>query len=408
MRARVAKLIEDLEVVKYRGLHTMESKKQSLRICHIADVHLGYRRYNKLTKNGSNQREVDVSRAFQEAVTRMIALKPELVVIAGDLFHSVRPSNAVLTFCFRQIKRLSRGIEAPIIITGGNHEAPKRADTGSVLQLLTEIEHVYVADAGRTVFSFPEMDLSVCCLPHTAIESLKETPLRADDNRSYNILVAHAQVNNGWVSDFGGAEVDLKALAPHEWDYIALGHVHVYQAVGSQAVYSGAIEHTANNIWSEAQDLKGFVEVSLPAGKRTFHALTTPREVVVLESINADGVRSESLMELIISGLEDIPGGIDGKIVRLSIQNVTREVYKNLDHKALRAYRARALNLSLDISFVSLVANTDALEKPGKGSMRDQLIEFGVSRDVPGISKEDIKNTLTSYISKMEEAYEAS
>ena len=113
-------------------------------------------------------------------------------------------------------------------------------------------------------------------------------------------------------------------------------------------------------------------------------------------------------MELIISGLEDIPGGIDGKIVRLSIQNVTREVYKNLDHKALRAYRARALNLSLDISFVSLVANTDALEKPGKGSMRDQLIEFGVSRDVPGISKEDIKNTLTSYISKMEEAYEAS
>lgn len=394
--------------MKYRDVRTMESKKRSLRICHIADIHLGYRRYNKLTKNGLNQREVDVNRAFQETVTRIIALKPGLVVIAGDLFHSVRPSNTVLTFCFRQIKRLARGIEAPIIITGGNHEAPKRADTGSVLQLLTEIEHVYVADAGRAIFSFPEIDLSVCCLPHTAIDGVREDPLRADDNYLYNILVAHAQVNEGWISDFGGADIDLKALAPHEWDYIALGHVHVYQAVGSRAVYSGAIEHTANNIWSEARDLKGFVEVSLPTGKRAFHALTTPREVIVLDSIDAEGIGSESLMEFIIEGVENIPGGIDGKIVRLSIKNVTREVYKNLDHKVLRAYRARALNLSLDISFVSLVANTDALEKPGRGSMRDQLIEFGVSRDVPGISKEDIKNTLTSYISKMEEAHEAS
>lgn len=386
----------------------MEINKRPLRICHLADIHLGYRRYNKFTKNGLNQREVDVNRAFQEAVTRIIAIKPELVVIAGDLFHSVRPSNTVLTFCFRQLKRLARGIEAPIIIVAGNHEAPKRADTGSVLQILTEIEHVYVADVRKTVFSFPEMDLSVCCVPHIAVEGVRETSLRADDTRSYNILVAHAQVNDGWVSDFGGAEIDLKTLAPHEWDYIALGHVHVYQAVGSQAVYSGAIEHTANNIWGESRDCKGFAEVSLPTGKRTFHALTSPREVVVVESIDAEGISSESLMELINDRIENIPGGIDGKIARLSIQNVTREIYKNLDHKALRAYRARALNLSLDISFVSLVANTDALEKPGKGSMRDQLIEFSMSREVPGISKDDIKNALSRYISKMEEAHEAS
>lgn len=386
----------------------MNDEKKSIRICHLADVHLGYRRYNKLTKAGLNQREVDVSRAFQETITRIIALEPDAVVIAGDLFHSVRPSNSVLTFSFRQIKRLAQGIDAPVIITGGNHEAPKRADTGSVLQLLTEIDGVYVADAERKTFNFPDRNLSVCCLPHTAIQGLEHDLLRSNDSYAYNVLVAHAQVNQGWISDFGGAEIDLKVLAPHEWDYIALGHVHMYQAVGLQAVYAGAIEHTANNIWGEAKDLKGFVEVSLPSGKRTFHALTTPREVLALDAIDAQGMDSDDLMGQITSQLDGIAGGIDGKIVRLPVHGVTREVYKSLDHKKIRAYRARALNLSLDIAFVTLAANIDVVEKPVRGLMREQLVAFGTSRDIPGISKDDIKETLNKYVGRMEEAYEAS
>jgi exonuclease SbcD len=386
----------------------MSAQEKSLRICHVADVHLGYRRYNKLTKAGLNQREVDVNKSFQEAITRIIALKPDVVVIAGDLFHSVRPSNSVLTFCFRQIRRLAKGVGAPVVITGGNHEAPKRADTGSVLQLLSEIDGVHVADLERKVFRFRERDLSVCCVPHSAIPGLEDDTPRADDRYGFNVLVAHAQINDGWVSDFGGANIDVKDLAPHEWDYIALGHVHRYQAVGLQAVYSGAIEHTASNIWSEANDLKGFVEVALPSGKRTFHALTTPREVLVLDGINAEALDAEELMEQMVRQLDGMAGGIDGKIVRLSIRNVTKEIYKNLDHKLIRSYRSRALNLSLDITFVSLVANTDSLEKPVRGLMRDQLIEFAISRELPGVSKNELKEMLGKYVSKMEEAYEAS
>jgi hypothetical protein len=106
--------------------------------------------------------------------------------------------------------------------------------------------------------------------------------------------------------------------------------------------------------------------------------------------------------------LDGKAGGIDGKIVRLSIRNVTKEIYKNLDHKLIRSYRSRALNLSLDITFVSLVANTDSLEKPVRGLMRDQLIEFAISRELPGVSKNELKEMLGKYVSKMEEAYEAS
>jgi exonuclease SbcD len=384
------------------------SQKPQITLCHLSDIHLGYRRYNKLTKAGLNQREVDVNLAFQESVTRMIALRPDLVVIAGDLFHSVRPSNSVVTFCFRQLRRLARESGAQIVIVGGNHEAPKRVDTGSVLQLFSEIEGVHVADAGKEVFTFPEKGLSITCLPHAAFTGVENLSLRADDRFPHNILVAHAQVNEGWVSDFGGAEVDLRALQPHEWDYIALGHVHLHRVVGRQAVYSGALEHTSTNIWGEAREVKGFLEVSLPTGKRTFHPLTSPREVIVLEPVDGAGLEPHVIMERISERIEEVPGGLEGKIVRLSLVNVSRESYKNLDHKLLRQLRARALHLTLDITFVSTVRDGEVASKPGQGLLRDQLVEFSKTWEVPGVSHDEIAEMLQRYLGKVEASHEAS
>lgn len=383
-------------------------QKPALRVCHLADVHLGYRRYNRLTKSGLNQREVDVNLAFQEAITRIISLKPDLVVIAGDLFHSVRPSNSVITFCFRQLRRLARESSAEVVIIGGNHEAPKRADTGSVLQILSEIERVHVADAGKEVFAFPEKGVSIACLPHASLANISSLSLRADDRYPHNILAVHAQVNEGWVSEFGGVEVDLKTLCPHEWDYIALGHVHLHRAVGRQAVYSGAIEHTSANIWGEAREVKGFLEVSLPAGKRVFHPLTSPREVVVLESVDAAGLDPEAFMARIAERIEAVSGGLEGKIVRLSLTNVSREVYKNLDHKALRLLRAKALHMTVDISFISAAGDLQAVANPGKGLLKDQLLDFSKSWEAPGIPQQDISEMLERYLAKVEASYEAS
>jgi DNA repair exonuclease SbcCD nuclease subunit len=320
----------------------------------------------------------------------------------------VRPSNAVITFCFRQLRKLARETGAPIVIVGGNHEAPKRVDTGSVLQLFCEIEGVYVADSAMEVFTFPDKSVAVTCLPHAAILNLEGVSLRADDRFAHNILVAHAQVNERWISDFGGAEVELKALSPHEWDYIALGHVHIQRIVGLNAVYSGSIEHTSANIWAEAKELKGFLEVSLPTGKRIFHPLTSPREVVVLEPVDATGLEPHVLMEQIEERTESVGGGLDGKIVRLSITNISRESYKNLDHKALRTLRAKALHLTLDITFVSIAADVKSVGQPGKGLLKNQLIDFSKSWDVPGVAQEEIAQVLEQYLTKVEASHEAS
>jgi DNA repair exonuclease SbcCD nuclease subunit len=290
----------------------------------------------------------------------------------------------------------------------GNHETPKRADTGSVLQLFSEIDNVFVAESSLEVFPFKEKSIAITCLPHAALLDLSGISLRADDRFAHNILVVHGQVNERWVSDFGGVDVELKALAPHEWDYIALGHVHLHRPVALNAAYSGALEHTSNNIWSEASVGKGFLEIVLPGGKRTFHPLTSPREVVVLDPIEGDGTEPQDVMNLISERVEAVPGGLEGKIVKLEIRGLSRETYRHLDHKELRNIRARALNLTLDISFLSSQGSSGLVGQAGKGLLKDQLKEFSKAFEVPGASQEEISSLLESYVSRVEAKHEAS
>jgi DNA repair exonuclease SbcCD nuclease subunit len=382
--------------------------KPPLRICHVADVHLGYRRYNKLSKTGLNQREVDVNLAFQEVIRRIILLKPDVTIIAGDLFHAVRPSNAIVTFCFRQLRRLARETKAPVILVAGNHETPKRIDTGSVLQLFGEIEGVHVADSKPEIFTFVDRGCAITCLPHAALVGRGDLMLRADDRCPHNVLVVHAQVNERWVSEFGGEEVELKELSPHEWDYIALGHVHIQRPVALNAAYSGAIEHTSNNIWSEATQPKGFLEVELPSGKRTFHPLTSPREVAVLEAVDAEHLDPQQLTALVLERGMSVPGGLDGKIVRMEIRNISRETYRSLGHKEIRELRAKAHNFTLDIAFASPAHASATVLQPGKGLLRDQLLDFCKKTEVPGVAVEELSGVLASYLTRLEADHEAS
>ena len=97
-----------------------------MKIAHIADPHLGIRQYHRQTPAGINQREADVAQAFRLTVDAVIEARPDAVVVAGDLFHSVRPTNAAIVFAFRQFQRLHEALPgAPVILIAGNHDTPQ-------------------------------------------------------------------------------------------------------------------------------------------------------------------------------------------------------------------------------------------------------------------------------------------
>lgn len=107
-----------------------------MHVVHLSDLHLGFRQYQRLTPIGANQREADIAGTFRRAMDRTIALRPDLVVVAGDLFHNVRPTNPAILHAFAQFTRLTRALPGvPVVLVAGNHDIPRASETGCILRL---------------------------------------------------------------------------------------------------------------------------------------------------------------------------------------------------------------------------------------------------------------------------------
>ena len=120
------------------------------------------------------------------AIDGVIEARPDAVVVAGDLFHSVRPTNAAIVFAFRQFQRLREALpEAPVVLIAGNHDTPRSTETGSILRLFEELGVDVASDEARR-FVYPALDLSVLAVPHQAL--IGRHPARRSGRRGTSVI----------------------------------------------------------------------------------------------------------------------------------------------------------------------------------------------------------------------------
>jgi DNA repair exonuclease SbcCD nuclease subunit len=361
-----------------------------VKVAHLADPHLGARQYHRQTPAGINQREADVARAFRLAVDGVIAAAPDLVVVAGDLFHSVRPTNAAIVFAFRQIQRLREALPgAPIVLVAGNHDTPRSVETGSILRLFEELGVDVAADQARRLI-YPQLDLSVLAVPHQALVSGR-SPLRPEGSEGRQLLVLHGEIEGVFPFDrssveYGGAVVGLNELAPTEWSYVALGHYHVRHQVAPRAWYAGALEYVSPNLWGELADeahhghrTKGWLLVDLDAGTVAHQPIESARVILDLPSIPGEGMAAAALDRLIADRLAEVPGGIADKILRLRIYDIPRHIARELDHAAIRGFKAEALHFHLDVRRPE-VQRAVGVGAPGRHQPLPDLVRDYLSR----------------------------
>lgn len=330
-----------------------------MRLVHLSDIHLGFRQYQRLTPAGVNQREADVAQTFRTVIDQVVALAPDVVIVAGDVFHTVRPTNQAILHAFLQFARLARSLPTTdILLLAGNHDTPRSSETGGILPLLAQLG-LHVVDREAKRLAFPERDLSILAIPD--VPGLVRPALTPDPSARFNVLALHGEVQGAlpaWasVADRAAVEVSRDELGSARWDYIALGHYHVYSEVGPNAYYAGSIEYTSVNTWGELAEEaqggvpgKGFIERDLETGQHTFHALTPARPLVNLSPIRGRSLTATEIDAQIRAAVEACDDGIDDKIVRLVVFDVPRHVARELDHRAIRDYKRRALNFQLDI-----------------------------------------------------------
>jgi DNA repair exonuclease SbcCD nuclease subunit len=324
-----------------------------VKIAHLADLHLGYRAYHRATSRGVNQREADVAEAFRRAVARVVEIRPELVLVAGDVFHTVRPSNTAIAEAFRQFSVLGERLpDTPVVMIAGNHDSPRSADTGNILSLFREIETMHVVYEECAAVSLPQIEASVLCMPHVSLAVDHETAMEPDPKAKHNFLMIHAEVmgKDGeprYRTEFGGAQVPESAIRPRAWDYVALGHHHIAAPLATNVWYAGATERTSAFIWQE-KSAKGFLVYDTERKQADFEAVET-RAILDLPRIEAKGLSPTEIDERILAAVERIDDGIRSKIIRLVVQDVPRAVVRELNHRRIREWKAEALHFHLDV-----------------------------------------------------------
>ena len=336
-----------------------------------------------------------MAQSFTRALDKVIELSPDVVLIGGDVFHQVRPTNTAILHAYLQFARLRAALpRAEIVMVAGNHDTPRSSDTGSILRLFAALG-LHVVDAEARALEFPALDLSVLAVADNQHQRPKLAP---PGTRRWNVLLLHGEVE-GMLGPFAAThelatqEIRQDELHPGQWDYIGLGHYHVYRRLAPNQFYSGSLDYTSTNTWGEKMEEemagvpgKGIIEHDLATGQHRFHHLPPARQFVDLPALSARGLTTEEVNARVLAAIDACPGGIDEKVVRLVVRDMPRHITRQLDHKQLREFRRRALHFHLDTrrpEMIRSVGHGAPGRRPSLADfVRDKLRERVVAGDV--------------------------
>jgi DNA repair exonuclease SbcCD nuclease subunit len=268
---------------------------------HAADLHLGYSQY------GLEVRRQDFDDAFKELVEKTIELKPDFMIIAGDLFHQARPSNHTLENTIRSFKRL-KDAGIPVLTVDGSHDSAPNTITSTIL---------YPLDSAGLIIHLPRHQGAcwskqdrcyVYGIPtyHNRHKTQEALPKFMEDNPPTpkeglaNIFVFHGALDLPALKGPFEAEI-LPDELPNGFCYYAAGHLHeryLGKFKDGILVYSGCTETVS---YGEAKYLKGFYHVKIDEKGQVqpeIIELTSPRKFVIIDEQDFTGMASGKITEL--------------------------------------------------------------------------------------------------------------
>jgi DNA repair exonuclease SbcCD nuclease subunit len=355
-----------------------------MKVVHLADTHLGYSAYRKISESGYNQREEDIILAFIDAVDKIVNMRPDAVLHCGDLFDSVRPTNRIVSIGIKQLMRIYDA-KIPLVMISGNHETPKQLYKGSIysifeaLPLDKKLFNIVYKDKYE---SFVIKDLTVHAVPQCENNRLfmAELDKIKIDPATKNVLMIHSGVTG--MKEFNHGEsnellIDYEWLNKSKFDYVAIGHYHNCVKVAKNSWYCGSSERMSFN---EAGSLKGFLEVDLTGEAKTNLIKTRIRPMIDMPPVDASGKDSVVLLEEIIRSIEQVEPA--EKIIRMTIKNIPQHVMNALDTKKIREAAKDAVHFEPRYEKINEEGNLEEV-KMLPGGIKEEFRSFlGTSKEL--------------------------
>lgn len=321
-----------------------------MKIFHTADWHLG-----KLVQ-GVAMTE-DQAYILQQFIEQIQIEKPDVVIIAGDLYDRSVPPTEAIQLLNKTFKQILIDEKTPIVAIAGNHDSATRLNFGSELMkssglhlvghLEKDIKPVVLEDEFGEVhfylvpFAEPSTvrvlfgDDSITTHEAAMAKIIEQIRLNLDETKR-NIMVAHAFITKDGMPELntsdserkltiGGTEC-INAALFEPFCYTALGHLHQAHFVANETIqYSGSPLKYSE---SEVTHKKGFLIIDLAQDgtvKLEKRLLMPKREMCIVKGVLDDILQHKKSDDYVFVKLED-EGYVKGAA------ELVRTVYSNALH----------------------------------------------------------------------------
>ena len=324
-----------------------------MKLLHLADLHIGKRVYEFSMID-------DQKYILDEILSIIDNEQPDGIMIAGDIYDKTIPSAEAVILFDEFIAQLSkRKIETFII--SGNHDSPERLAFGNRLMdnsgihfsslYKGSVKPFYLKDEYGTValymLPFLKPVIMKHWFPQEEIRSYNDAVKIAIremniDPSARNILIAHQFVTGAECSDseelsIGGLD-NIDSSLFKEFDYVALGHIHGPQKIGSEKIrYSGS---PLKYSFSETRHKKSVTVIELKEKgsltihtvplipKRDFIELKGTYEELTARSFYKNTTYDKDYVHITLTNEDDIPEALTK--LRVIYHNLMKLDYDNI------------------------------------------------------------------------------
>ncbi|QTJ57035.1 exonuclease sbcCD subunit D [Dolosigranulum pigrum] len=234
-----------------------------MRFLHTADWHIG-----KIVHEQSML--ADQAYILEQLIEQVEEYEVDAVLIAGDLYDRSLPPKEAVSLVNQTLSRLINELEVPVFIIAGNHDSNERIE---YLSGVAEAKQLYMEGtlkAHTRKVSLKEADIYMMpyadhvlirqALDRPEIRTIEEavaaqveqiTSSDEFDRSRINMVMFHGYVISGSRTSLEESDSERPlSIGTAEWidqsifdafDYVALGHLHKGQKVGSNRIcYSGS------------------------------------------------------------------------------------------------------------------------------------------------------------------------
>lgn len=260
------------------------------RIFHTSDWHLGKSIFVRSLLDVQEERLNQLVREIELALAQDKA--PHAVLIAGDIYDRSIPPEDAVRLLDRFLSRVIVDFKIQVAMIPGNHDSASRVGAHSEilarsgLKIFDDPSSIFepLHLESSTVFGVPYLEPAewgfffqkpIVSHQHALSEIVAALQPQIEIEKAKNrriVLLLHAFVSGGLTSDserplcIGGSELVSSSLL-EDFDYVALGHLHRPQDVGSRRIrYSGSLFPYSS---SEASSPRGYVAIELSDSRET-------------------------------------------------------------------------------------------------------------------------------------------